>query len=140
MKLDPQAFLEVTEATLLKEIGEKLRTFFDQESVEYRELEKDVAAMLLNGNNTLYEKIAVRNPRSAVMPVAQVNMVANVSFHLLAQQLAVFFSTKPEINKDAVFQTTFDNIRRLTAYYVKLLKEEGQNEGHGEGPGGGSAD
>lgn len=139
MKLDPESFLQVAEAALLTELGDKLKTHFSPKIVEYRKVSGERGGLLIGESDELYERLELDNPRSAIKPLAQVNMVANVSFHLLAQQLAVFFGARPEVNKEAVFDTTFDNIRRLTAYYVKLLKEEEQHEGHGERPGGGAA-
>lgn len=139
MKLDPEMFLQVAESGLLKEIGDNLKTYFAPTTTTYQKVVGERGGLVIGESDNLYEKIEVQNPRSVILPLAQVNMVANVSFHLLAQQLAVFFGTRPEINKEAVFSTTFDNIRRLTAYYVKLLKEEGPDESHGKGTDNGSA-
>ena len=113
--MDPKTFLELTEAALLKDIGERLHLFFSPESVEYKQIP--------GNEQNLYEKVSENNPRSAVLPLAQVNMVANVTFHLMAQQLAMLFHQRPEIDKDKVFQTTLDNVRRLVAYYTGVIKE-----------------
>ena len=117
--MDPKQFLELTESALLKDIGERLHSFFSGKTSAYEPTED---------GSGLYKKVECDNPRSAVLPIAQVNMVANVTFHLMAQQLAVLFHQRPTIDKEKVFQTTMDNVRRLTVYYMSLVTEEKLNE------------
>lgn len=138
--MDPKTFLELTEAALLKDIGERLHTFFAPDTVEYKKAEGDRAGLTIAEGDELYDKVVTKNPRSAILPLAQVNMVANVTVHLMAQQLAVLFYQRKEIDRTKVFETTIDNIRRMTAHYMKLVGEESENEDNGKRPLSGPAD
>jgi hypothetical protein len=119
--MTPQEFLEVTQASLLSHLGEELHKFFAPE------IEK-------------LDKASIPNPRSAIKPIAQLNMVANVTFHLMAQQLALVLHEMPELNREKVLKTTFENIRKLVNQYSKEIQKEEENgkthgEGHPAGPG-----
>ncbi len=113
-------FMELTEAELLKAVGDQLHSFFAPKVSEYRELPREQGS----SEELRYEKVEVANPRAAILPVAQVNIVANASFHILATQLAVILHQRPELSAESVYQNTFDNIKRLTARYLEVAKGE----------------
>jgi hypothetical protein len=137
--MDPKLFLELTEAGLLKTIGEELKKFFAETSVEYLvEHSPATGDGTKDAENTFYVRREVPNPRNAIHPLAQINMVANITFHLMAQQLAVLFNERPGIDRQQVFTTSGDNIKRLTIHYLKLMKEtsdESTSKGLTEGAG-----
>jgi len=124
--MTPQEFLEVTQASLLSHLGEELHKFFSENRIEY--LRDDQAT------SNSYLKYETPNPSSSIKPIAQLNMVANVTFHLMAQQLALVLHEMPELNREKVLKTTFDNIRKLVNQYSKeIQKEEENGKTHGEG-------
>jgi hypothetical protein len=116
--MDPKTFLELTESQLLTETGEMLRGFFSKELVEYKP----------TSTEGTYEKVTRPNPRTSIYPMAQINMISNVIFHIMAQQLAILFYERPNISRQEVFETTSDNIRRLVVKYLKDIKEGKEEE------------
>lgn len=138
--LDPQTFLELTEAALLKDIGERLRSFFDEYQETYvHQDHTDEFYTAVNGEDFeqihggLYKLRREKNPRSAIQPMAQINMVANVTFHLMAQQLALLFASRPGINKKEVYDTVLANVKKLVAQYTEAMKEEANEQADGKG-------
>jgi hypothetical protein len=149
----------VTEAKLLTSLGESLHDFFADFKPLYtpwNEAQKDAGEL-----RNLYQKVGENqyqplptvlqnllffkgeevNPAAAVQPIAQCNMVANVTFHLMAQQIAIVLHGLPELDKEKVFATSFENIKKLVNEYEKeIQKEEGKDgETHGQRPSDGSA-
>jgi hypothetical protein len=128
--------IKQAEADLLKHIGEELKKFFDATAITYREDGRDCADP--DGSfSTVYRMEKHGNPRSLISPMAQVNMVANVTFHLMAQQLALLFLSKPQLSRVETFETAFDNVRALTMQYTRQIREEAKHEiiieGHSAG-------
>jgi hypothetical protein len=112
--MDPKIFLALTEEALLVEVSKLFREFFAEDTVIYEpDLEHDGS----------YKKRLDKNVRSTILPLAQVNMIANVTFHLMAQQMALLFLERPNIDRKKVFETAGENIKRLTVHYLKLMKE-----------------
>lgn len=148
--MDLKTFLELTEAALLKDVGERFKSFFSDYSDEYvkwDECQKEAGGLktLWQDHEShmpepsfvrlpealqalLYFKRSAKNPRSAVTPMGQVNMMANVTFHLMAQQLALLFTRQPDMSRIRVFDTAFDNVRKLTKTYLDLIERDSPRE------------
>ena len=151
--MHPKEFLQITEANLLTDLGKEINKFFEDHHEIYTawdEAQKDagdlkVLYQQINSGNyqalpdglqsKLFFKRTSANPASSVQPLAQLNMVANVTFHLLAQQLALVLHQMPELNRETVLKTTFENIRKLVSKYTKMVEseKETQNEAHDQG-------
>jgi len=151
--MNPKEFLEVTEAALLTHLGEELHKFFAEYNTIYTSW--DEAQVNAGSLRVLYQcqdgasfvplppalqkmllfKREEKNPKSSILPVAQCNMVANATFHLLAQQIAIVLHEMPNLNVEKVLETSFANIRKLVARYQKEIQEEEAKNGqdHGEG-------
>lgn len=156
--MHPKEFLQVTEAKLLTALGEKLHNFFDEylplytpwneAQKEARELktlyqkvgEDKYQPLPATLQDLLYFKRSEVNPAAAVQPIAQCNMAANATFHLMAQQIAIVLHGMPDLNKEKVFETTFGNIRKLVENYAKDIQEEEAKHGetHDQGPAAGA--
>jgi hypothetical protein len=118
------------ESKLLLHVGEELKKFFDPKIIRREHYHRDETKVLV-------KEVAEDNPFASVPKFAQVNVIANVTFHLLAQQLALFFISQPQESRSDIYEVAFGNIRALTAQYLKQIKEEIQNETNGEGRSGG---
>jgi len=158
--MHPKEFLEVTEASLLSHLGEELHRFFadrkplwtpwDEAQHDagglrtlYQQVDGKFEPLPASLQALLYFKREEMNPASAVQPLAQCNIVANATFHLMAQQIAIVLHEMPELNKEKVLQTSFENIRKLVTRYMKAIVEETQDENNdrrdqagGSGPSG----
>lgn len=159
--MNPKEFLQLTEAKLLTHLGEQLHEFFkdrttlwtpwDEAQSNAGELKtlyqrvsedskfgiqvNDHQPLPPNLQKLLYLKREEMNAASAVQPLAQCNMVANVTFHLMAQQIAIVLHEMPELNKEKVLETSFENIKKLVVRYSKEIREEEKRNGkaHSEG-------
>lgn len=149
--MDPKAFLELTEATLLTDVSKYLKEYFagtseiftkwdeaQEQAGPYKELyqkaeDGSYQRIPESLRGLLYFKRDSQNPRSAILPMAQVNMVANITFHLMAQQIAVLFALKPGTSREKVFETTFENVRKLVLRYVSTINEEDHGKGYIQG-------
>jgi len=152
--MHPKEFLEITEAQLLSHLGDQLHEFFADRKplwTSWDEAQKDAGSLktLYQFNEGEYEPLPPAlqrilffrreemNPASAVKPLAQCNMAANATFHMMAQQIAIVLTEMPELNKEKVLATSYENIRKLVDKYLEMAKaekEEIHNESHGEGP------
>lgn len=151
--MHPKQFLEITEAKLLTALGEKLHEFFEDFSTIYsswNEVQAEAGPLKtlyqnINGafqpmpenlQALLYFQRQEVNPSAAVQPLAQCNMVANATFHLMAQQIAIVLHGMPELKRETVLNTTTENIGKLVEVYLKEIQEkEGTDaEADGEGP------
>ena len=153
--MKPQEFVEITEAQLLSHLGEQLHEFFGDNRTIWTTWDdaQDGAGVLKNlyqfdGTNytqlpaalqkQLYFKRMQQNPASTIQPVAQCNMVANATFHLLAQQIAIVTAEMPELTMDKVLETSFNNIKKLVDLYadqIKMAQEEEAKHGKSNGEG-----
>lgn len=124
--------IKETEADLLKHIGEELKSFFNPETIQYSEWRGPPPFVEEKPQPSLWQRFEQRNPRADIAPMAQINIVANVTFHLMAQQLALLFLSKPGISRTEVYDTAFSNVRALTLQYIKQIREE-THETDGEG-------
>jgi hypothetical protein len=149
--MHPKEFLEVTEAKLLSHLGDQLHVFFSDRTpiwTSWDEAQKEAGplktlyqvdehgkqnALPVGLQKLLYFKREEMNPASAVKPIAQCNMVANATFHLMAQQIAIVLHEMPNLDKEKVLQTSYDNIRKLVDKYLEMAKQETHNEDHDQG-------
>jgi hypothetical protein len=113
--MDQKTFLDLAEVSLLKETGENFIKFFGDTRTEY---DPD----LNQAGNFL--KREIQNPFSAILKGGQINTIANVTFHLMAQQIAMVLHTRQNVSKEKIFETTFENIRRLVVRYSQAMREE----------------
>lgn len=123
--MNEKDLIAVVEAELLTELSNRLREFFSDKITTYEAHYRD----LDDFPKEFFTRKETLNPRSAITPIAQVNIVANVSFHLVAQQIALLFHARKNINKQEVLNTTFDNIRRLVVTYMHSMQEGEHDEG-----------
>jgi hypothetical protein len=144
--IDPKTFIDATEAALLKDVGERFKSYFNNyldEYVGWDECQKEAGGLKTlwqdheshmpeprfeklpeNLQSLLYFKRQAKNPRSVITPMGQVNMIANVTFHLMAQQLALLFTQAPDMSREKVYQTAFENVRKLTLTYLNMIRED----------------
>ena len=152
--MDPKAYIAMTEAELLTDLGERLHYFFAEThplwtswddaqegagdlKVLYQKTEKGFEPLPPNLQKILFFKREEANKASAIQPIAQLNMVANVTFHLMSQQLALILHEMPEMNKEKALKTTFENITKLVNRYEEEIqkadKESKDEQTHGKG-------
>jgi hypothetical protein len=107
-------FLKVTEAELLVTVGETLKDAFSPTVT--------IPAHVTEDGIFVAEK-TIPNPRATIPAPTQVSIIINVTFHLLAQQLAIMFMTVKSLNRKDVMKTTMDNLKRLTIVYLRDIRD-----------------